>query len=249
MSDKKRDLVLVTATFPFGYGETFLESEILILSQCFRKIYLLPLATTNYSFSRVLPQNCIVKKVSSEYRKSKLRHLVYLLSSLWFYRQLFCRLADFKNTFHSGLNISKQYFRLRDIVKDIGSENLTLYSYWFNLPSFALVQLKNLSNVSKVIVRTHRFDLYEEISRLGYHPFKKSFISKFDKIVSISNDGIDYLRNKYTDVDEAKFVVSKLGVQSQAHKDYTFGKELLLVSCSGIRPVKNVTIAVKHMDA
>ena len=40
---KSENLCFFTSSFPYGYGETFIESEINYLAQSFNKIYLFPL--------------------------------------------------------------------------------------------------------------------------------------------------------------------------------------------------------------
>ena len=52
---KSENLCFFTSSFPYGYGETFIESEITYLAQSFKKIYLFPLCKKDHL--RKLPDN------------------------------------------------------------------------------------------------------------------------------------------------------------------------------------------------
>ena len=58
MNDSNKILILFTEEFPFGSGETFIESEISYLSEHFRVVYIV----TKDSFSNIerpVPENIL----------------------------------------------------------------------------------------------------------------------------------------------------------------------------------------------
>ena len=58
-------LVIFTSSYPYGYGETFLEAEIKILSRDFKKIIIVPESNSSEEV-RHLPSNVETQKLQSK---------------------------------------------------------------------------------------------------------------------------------------------------------------------------------------
>src|SRR5574343_70480 len=56
------NLILFTADFPFGSGETFLETEITFLSKGFDAVHIISANTQNET-TRILPENCSFERI------------------------------------------------------------------------------------------------------------------------------------------------------------------------------------------
>lgn len=97
----------------------------------------------------------------------------------------------------------------------------------------------------KVIVRFHRYDLYEEIQH-GYIPFRKQLLKHLDTAVPIAQDGVGYLRKRYPDVD-FDIKLFRLGTISRGRSPKSTDNVLRIISCSLLSPVKRVEILVKAL--
>lgn len=76
-------LVLFTADFPFGSGETFLETEITFLSKGFHSVHIISANTQNEQ-TRILPENCSVERFNlSLSGAQKVQSLVDIFSQLY----------------------------------------------------------------------------------------------------------------------------------------------------------------------
>jgi glycosyltransferase involved in cell wall biosynthesis len=118
---------------------------------------------------------------------------------------------------------------------------VVIYTYWCDVETYGLSLFKGCSKSNiKLVSRAHRFDLYEENRKHRFIPFRKEVISLLDCLFSISNDGKQYLINRY---HQKNIEVSFLGVMG----DYQFeiAKEnavVRIVSCSFIHRVKRIEL-------
>ena len=80
------DLIIFTNSFPFGDGETFLETEIKFLSLTFKTIHIFPLFYGKSKQARVLPSNITYSnpfiKLDSLKKKGRLNFLLFLIMLL-----------------------------------------------------------------------------------------------------------------------------------------------------------------------
>ncbi len=231
---KKRNLFLFTYSFPFGKGESFLETEVPLLNLHFN-LTIIPQRVIG--ITRTIPGNISVDATLSsfidKYSLKKIYTIFYSLKFILrhFKRQYIFLLFRFIKTAHSTNNISK--WAEKNI--SINSES-TLYTYWYNETSNALA----LSNVkfSKLVTRVHRFDLYEERYKPPLIPFRSETIHRFTKIFSISNDGKKYLLDKH---NAKNVTVSKLGTSDHFSCNlFSQDNKIRIVSCSFIHPVKRL---------
>lgn len=79
----KQSLILFTAEYPFGSGETFLETEIKFLSEAFDKVIIVS-QSDRANHSRTVPANCEVKRINlSISRSQKLSALMNVFNPIF----------------------------------------------------------------------------------------------------------------------------------------------------------------------
>lgn len=232
------NLIIITRQFPYGKSETFLESEILILSKYFKTITIYP--STGSNEIRNLPSNVFVDNLIFKDYENRFKWCLKTILTLHFYKMFlenFSNILSWKKlkAFFKYL-VSYTIYSNKVATISENSQGL-IYSYWYNafVDSFCTHNTFN----RKIVTRVHRGDLYEEISELGFFPKRHVNISKIDRIFSISNDGYNYLSKKYK-INNVS--ISKLGVQ-----DNNFIAEKSPLNKFSIVSVSNV-IAVKNVD-
>lgn len=229
-------LILCTDSFPYGFGETFLEPEISIIASHFRKVILLPDNTTDEV--RSLPGN--VETTNLDYAPVSLTASIRIIFSQHGIRKEF-----FKNLFSKPLRnkvliktvqraLSKQG-QLTDILKKYPESDVLIYTYWLNHAAVAACLLKkNIIRISRV----HNWDIYEERQKYGYLPLRPYLLENLNAIYSISKDGVDYLRKrKYPDTN---LNLSGLGVTGSGVPAFSEKPFSRMLSISSLIPLKRV---------
>ena len=240
-------LVLFTLEFPFGNGEAFLESEINYLSLRFDEIFILPSYITKDQVRR-LPSNVQVIRIladnQEEYRPIKLKKYFFEFVEAYFYSLLFSKrrynylryVKSMMHYFHRDIS------KLNLLINLIDSKDLTnaiFYDYWLLNSSISLIQLKKIKKIDFIACRAHRFDLYDDQHIEGVVPFKEYKIKNVDRIITISEQGEQYLKTQTRKAFIDKISTHYLGV-NRPNKIPKKASGILIVSCSNIIPLKQV---------
>lgn len=236
------NLIIITRQFPYGKSETFLESEILILSKYFKNIKIYP-STSSHEI-RDLPSNVFVDNLIFKDYENKFKWCLKTILTLHFYRMFlenFSHILSWKKlkAFFKYL-VSYTIYNNKVATISENSQGL-IYSYWYNAFVDSFCNYNSFNR--KIVTRVHRGDLYEEISELGFFPRRQINISKIDRIFSISDDGYNYLSKKYN-INNVS--ISKLGVQDNnfiAKKSHL--NKFSIVSVSNVIAVKNVDLIAR----
>ena len=260
MTSRKKILILLTERFPFGVGETFLESEANYWSD-FDRVILFPTSHggTNtprpfdgYSSSNVeiftAPAACLSKP-------QKALALIKLLFWKEFWYELFQIGQKSKSKFLSirkmisvgvngELSASAFYRYYYDMLQ---GDNIILYAYWLYNPAVVASKLNEKIHADIAISRAHGFDLYESRSN-GYLPFRRYLLSTLDKVYPVSNDGCSYLKRKYP-AFERKIIEKKLGTVDYGIEYYErkSGK-FRIVTCSNCVSIKRIDLIVEALS-
>ncbi len=187
------------------------------------------------------------------------------LVSIDFYKWLFSRstIKEFKNVFslskyvlhkmayiiYYGLfYINAKMYIDKEINKDPKQE-IYLYSFWLTRGAYTIANYNSerRKNIKKIISRAHGYDLYEERNKFGFLPFRNFIIYNLDEIHFISEQGLDYFKNKYRiDGNSAKINISRLGtLNPDSVKKRMYDKKIItIVSCSSIIPVKRLDLII-----
>ncbi len=217
------DLVLLTSAYPFGKAsETFLETEIEVLAERFRRVYVLP--SHREDWVRPLPPgvelagdglareflapgeaSCVSSPAATSVLVSAVRSGQpgsYLRAPRFYLDNL-------------ARNVLK-YRMLRRFVRKRGLADAIFYDYWFENSTLALALLRGSGSIRTAVSRTHRFDLYDECWSTGTVPFREVKAQALDAIFAVSESGGDYLRQRIPEQRE-KVSVQRLGVRDPGH--------------------------------
>ena len=145
------------------------------------------------------------------------------------------------------LNLQYWLSRQEDGILQNGAvqDETVYYSYWFDSAVTALCLLKNIGLKGNIITRAHGFDLYEFRHPRGYIPCRKMALEGLDKVVFISENGLQYMKETYPEFTNKycffPMVIKDPGELSKPSTDSKFR----IVSCSMMVPVKRVEMIAR----
>lgn len=232
-----KKVLLLTNKYPYSPPiESFLETELEFYGD--KKITIAP-SKTDHS-KRSVNKDIEINRELSDLLNNKKIKLKSILESLinvifikeFFNEKLYLSLSKFKWAlgFFSGAIIVRKF--LDNSNCDVA------YSYWLNYLSLGIA----LSNCPCKVSRAHGIDLYSESSKVKYQPFQSYIVKKLDRIYCISEDGRNYLNDRY---NTDNLFVSRLGVKV-GHDviseivDLRKSNVINVVSCSYILPIKRL---------
>lgn len=258
MRGEDATLILLTSQYPFGIGETFLETEIKYLAQAFKRLIVVPLYSTGEA--RPLPPGVKLElSLSQIWPQNKLAKLKNLVIKGFFtpitYEELLHRSAVFLHpvaikrllAFSGGAKIVFNWFLEYIKKNNILTCKTLVYTYWFSQQTLAAGLLKTFYPDIKVISRIHGGDLYEERHKPVYLPLRHVTFCLVDRVYAISDNGKQYIKRKYA-VDD-KCNISRLGVVNNGH-DAPYSKDgiMRVVSCSLLVPVKRLHLIIQGLS-
>lgn len=171
--------------------------------------------------------------------------------------------SEFKK--HKGIslsNIKKKLYdslygiyliKLHQVVDSYIQEDdeIFVYSFWLSRSAFgaASFSANRMSNVCRIVSRTHRYDLYEEENDLGYLPFRKYISESLDTIYFSSRDTIQYFDNKhYFENKKPTYKLAYLGTRPYKRKGIDVKKQYLTIgSCSYIIKRKRLDLIIEFI--
>jgi len=249
-TNELKQILFVTASFPYPPGEQFIESEIEHWSNLsWAKVMLLP--NISKGAPRTAPND--IKVLPSASLDTKMYKIIFILRasfSLLLWREIAYLIGKKRLTFATGFTALrsvaktlKEKLKLTKTIQCIGHVDVA-YCYWNTESSYAACLLKEKRLISRVISRAHRFDLYEERRSQNYMPLKRQFVHTFDKIYAISNEGEHYLHRTYG-FSPKQLTVSRLGVRRAKKLSMaSSANELRIVSTSFCVPVKRIHLII-----
>lgn len=245
-------LLLFSSGFPYGNRETFLETEILYLSDSFDEVRIIS-AGKEVTPMRQLPGNVSVRHINVQISpQDKLNALFQRFNSTYEEERRFIR-GKYKRNLSSGiiktmlvsLRQAKKYQKvlIEELDKIQDTDNIIAYSYWCADAALGLAFERKINDRFRAVSRIHRWDVYFEESAINYLPFRTFITQHLDKVFSISQDGIDYAVREWN-VSREKFVLSRLGTRNNLEPVQPSGCVFRLISCSNMIPVKRVRLIV-----
>lgn len=248
-------LIFFTNTFPYGIGELWKYNELKLLAKEFEKVEIVP-----YSFAKSNSQKNI--NISNVVIIDPLVPFDIVLSSkfecfsLFFSRFFLSDIQEVVRAFKKFqfVNIIKFLIALKRrnillnssylnyLLKSDDLSNTVIYFYW-GLGSSEIIPFVDVKKFKNVIVRMHRYDLYE-YENDGYIPFRKQLLNKKIYILPCSDDGTYHLSSHYSNF-KAILKTQRLGVLNP--KKVSKGSEdgvLRIVSCSSLVRVKRIELMI-----
>ena len=248
------DLVLLTAEFPFGNkAETFLETEIEILAERFRRVFVLP--SHRSEILRPLPANATLVEMGwldppgAGARKRALLSAAAL-------RVLGTTLrapgnwGPYTGSARMYLDIlARNVLKSRDLDEFVRRNDLSdaiFYDYWFENSTVALALLRSAGVVSTAVSRARGFDVYDERWDGRPVPFREFKAGGLDAVFTDSDFGRRYLHERLPAL-ASKIHVRYQGVRAQPEPPWAVAEEAdgagdvpLVVSCGSMIPIKRI---------
>lgn len=255
----KQRLILITAGFPYGSAETFLESEITYLAKGFKEIIIL-CPEPRDSRLRSLPNNCSVSFYTKELTQiDKLKALLGLFNkTTWKEIKIIRKTYQLKlskgiiSTLLISLYQAQRVAQLcqEKILKPSESKTNTIfYSYWCDDTALALALLKKDNPKIKCVSRAHGWDVYFGVHSINYLPFRHLINEDINAIYPISDKGKQEIEEVWKIQDTSKVKVSRLGVEKQEIAPLNKSQTFTLVSCSNMIPLKRVHLIAEAVMA
>ena len=253
-------LIILTDKYPYDKGETYIETERPYWSK-FDHVYICPVLVrkedkVRESFSAMPHETVIGTEDNKPGLLSALRGLFGPVTISDYFRELKTlkrsgrlslgnvRLLIFMGIL-SNLRIKRIEKALKPLLGDRKNEKRLLYSYWMYEPAIAATGLVGKLDCDRLISRVHRYDLYEELQKTGYIPFRERVLKKLDRLYSISDDGVKYFHENYDGRYDCKIFISRLGtVRKYEVCKAGKGEETVIASCSNLIPVKRVGLII-----
>lgn len=246
-----KTIVLFTDSYPYGEGEIFLEKE-LMMSSGYDKMYIVPLNPNSDIKTKLIPDKAeiitVEKQATSKFDSIKAAFSPFvfkeIIENLSFPRKIkellfFCRKAK---------SMSKS---IEKALPSLDGQDVVLYSYWLFTGAVVIADLKKAlsgkCNSVKAVSRAHRYDLYEYRNELNYLPLRRYILNKLDKVFPCSNNGRDYLSNRYPSYSH-KIETAYLGTKDNSISLGGKQNGFHIVSCSYISPVKRIPLIIDALS-
>lgn len=252
----KKNVILLTNNFPYGKGEEFLETEIKYLSEAFDKIVIISIDKKSPK-TRDLPEEVIYdrfkRRVISFYYLFKLVKMFFIELNLLYNKYKKLNFLNIKHLLSYIKFASINAKQIEDCLKKykLNPNETIIYSYWANQNILAALMLKDKMPELVCVTRAHGYDLYEERQTGNYLPFRNYIYKNVDFIFTISDQGKNYLVERYGSLVESKIETARLGVKKVANnidiKPSKKENELFIVSCSYLSPVKRIDLLIEEL--
>lgn len=256
-----KTLVLITSQFPFGTGESFIESELPVLVRNYGKIIIIAQNTTGKK-TRSVPDNLILYRYNPSTSLPGFLYMPFLLilnfrtiSKLFKEEIAFRKSISYSLTFNNLLFLLKKIIKalqLRDflrkiVLKENVTQNIVFYSYWLKTGAHAIAMLDYSNSIR--IARAHGSDIYEEKTKAGYLPLLKFSALNLDAIFFVSRHGREYFIKK-TNADKSQYLVSYLGVEKPDFEITGINRSdrFVIVSCSNMVPLKRIDLIIYALE-
>lgn len=247
-----RQLVVFTHSFPFGHGETFLETEAPYLAARFPRVVFVPRRVRGVP--RPVPTGSEIDTSLAEAHRaarSRTRFAWMCVRSGCLYREVASQPSRFVRggVLRAAADFLVNAMRARDWLRErmaarYAVESTIFYSYWVQ-PETLGIALATAGRPQRVAVaRAHGGDLYESRSPTGYLPFRRQILDGLDAVFVVSEHGRRYLASRYP-AYSSKIEVARLGVEDPGFTARPSGDgKFRLVSCSALVPVKRVSLLI-----
>lgn len=239
-----------TTRYPFGNSESFVHNELCSLSKFYDEIYIYPIKynISDQLLMRELPTNVRIIEIPQEFNFKK----VIIHSWLILLQFLF---LDFKlDSKHLGrkkscIKLHLAYFAKAAYLSQIIEKHLdtgvnhTFYSFWMHEAALSLSILKHKKLIENFNFKCHGFDVYNEVHKEGFIPFRVVNYHYTSNIITISYKNANYIASYYPFFKDRLKVIylgsDDVGITEKTNKK----KETFLIfSCANLIPLKRVTL-------
>jgi colanic acid/amylovoran biosynthesis glycosyltransferase len=247
-------LLLLTAEYPYGVKETYLDGEIPFLAHRFERVFIVSGATER-GHARPVPANVTVVDLpaSDEALPIAVRLSVWraVVEELWavvaryrllprrsLLRSMWAFLRDGKR-FALGM---QAFVRARKIPP----ERVVAYSYWAMESAMGCAILKRLEPRVAAVTRAHGYDVYFERHGLPYRPFRRRLVRWLDAFYVVSGHGAAYTERKTGTRLNPTLQVRYLGAKGASTRIAAASPAgiFTLVTCAALIPLKRIGLFI-----
>jgi glycosyltransferase involved in cell wall biosynthesis len=246
------ELIIFTGGFPYGSGETFLETEVIYLAQGFDQVHFVAVNPSN-STPRNLPDNCTAEGLFISLGVlQKIASLRYLVSPLFWQEYTIIR-QTYKQRISRGIvkTMLISLYNAEQVRKHaeklITGKQQIFYSYWCDDAALGLAMMKEKFPQPTTVCRAHGWDVYFEVHPLNYLPFRQYIADQMSAVFTISQKGKETILNTWKVTTADKVIVSRLGVVQQQAPYNTENNIFTIVSCSNLIPLKRVELIISAL--
>jgi colanic acid/amylovoran biosynthesis glycosyltransferase len=251
----KELLYFFTAHYPFGTGETFIETEIQYLAPRFESIVVIPHGRPVNRIQRSVPANVIVAEPI--FPRSRIYafflELFNMSPIVFIIKELFNQIRagrqrEFWKVLTEGFRIRRLLaYPLINQIRFKKHFSVVFYFYW-GYKSASIIPFLNSEDQKKTIVRFHRGDLYEaDVVEDGLFYFRAQLLRTLGWAAFISNHGERYLRKKYSNIS-FNSKVFRLGVNDNGIARQSSDDIVRVVSCSNVIAHKRVDLIYRVLN-
>jgi glycosyltransferase involved in cell wall biosynthesis len=244
---RKKSIVIFTSSFPFGQNETFLENEILFLSQKFN-ILLVPLIKKNISdkvrklphnvtyTEPLIPKNHIKRIIKTIFNKSSVIPFLYDFLFIFYSKNFFKGLISW----YLNLSTSRILLNSRVLKQILENDQFSaLYFYWATIP----ISLLNANNI--IFVRVHGNEIDFERNNNYIPTYSLRFVAKENVFyLPISSLNFSFLDKHFLNIN---LKLSRLGVYDNNLNPLTDDNIIRIVSCSNLIKLKRVHLIAEAL--
>ncbi|MBZ0204746.1 MAG: glycosyltransferase [Flavobacteriales bacterium] len=252
----RQELWLFTMRFPFGHGEAFLENELPILAQGFRRVRLFPLLSSGEA--RPLPAGVEVERLftlEEAYRPIALwRMFLDLPRVLRLWRQAKASapspavFAKHKREFLSQLRQALERERLlrQRMSGQFDPEQVRLYSYWTSDWATVLGLWKTRNKRVRFVSRMMGFDMFDHRAPDAWQRFQAFHVEQVEHVYTIAKTGLQHMRERFPAAAD-KFSISYLATTDNGPGPWERASELRIASCSNFVELKRVALIAESL--
>jgi len=255
MEQETKEVFLLTAHYPFGYGETFLEDEFHIIGQIQSlKITIISCERGPKVERRYLPEQTEVicsRKHRYDIGSLLLAMLQMVCPKTWKEISFARKILGYRKNFISiAKKIYIYYYISAELTRTLEKmdipEDAILYSYWMTEEAYFLSKYKQKHPNLTCVCRTHGSDCF--IDKF-YQPFRREILGKLDAVFPISEVGkssIETLLVPHVVGKVAPLVVQRLGVEKQSDRlnPTEESNVFCIVTCSNVIELKRLDLLI-----
>lgn len=258
--DSRRVLFLLTADYPFGGMETYLEGEMPFLARRFGRV-LIWSGAEDRGEARPVPENVVVLgPVDGGSRRLPAvkwaRLLGVLLSELWTVAVRY-RLVPGRSLVLGAWRFLGDGIRLAlemqaEIARrGIDPRDVVVYSYWAMESAMACAVLKSLEPGVAAVTRAHGYDVYFERHRLPYLPFRGYLVRTLDAFYAVSGHGAAFTAARIGSALAPAIQVRYLGAAGPRNLPPAPAgpRPIVFLTCASLIPLKRIGLFIDALAA
>lgn len=138
------------------------------------------------------------------------------------------------------------YYKMKKLHSLKSKKGDLFYTFWNNAYPLALVRHKKELGNPLIISRIHGADLYNEVTKGGYQPFKNLMGHRLDAIIFASSYGLKYFENNWGYSNKLQYF--PLGVEYKGKTAQYDFDTFTIVSCSNIIETKRIDLIIEGLS-